>query len=377
MSPIGSKRMVIVISIIIVTVIIVSVVGYFLWNMFLSLFGTIEYGIEIYSDDDFLNYDFSGSGSIEDPYLIADYDFNGKYIGIIVQNVTKNFVISNCSISEFHIGIVLNDIRSDYAKIINNEITEGSWPEVGPYEGIKITDSQNILIKENVITSAGLDAILITSSENCTLIENNIQSFNTGIEVTHSSLITCIDSFISKTIFGIQFHEVSNYTISNNLIQLCDNDLINLDNTSYGYIFNNTLQNNAPLYEFEGRGFRLWDCLNLTICNNTIDHVHLGALVYHTSFSVFKFNLFQDCEEYGLLLPIECYLNVVYLNAFIDNYLGGISQAYDGWIENTNTWYDAVNLLGNFWSDYLGVGNYIIDGDAGSVDMYPLSSSPL
>ena len=73
MSPIGGKRIAIVISIIIITIIIASVVGYFLWNMFLSLFGDIEYGIEIRSDEDFLKYDFSGTGSSEDPYIIEDY----------------------------------------------------------------------------------------------------------------------------------------------------------------------------------------------------------------------------------------------------------------------------------------------------------------
>ena len=134
MSPMGKKRMIILFSIIIVTMIIVSVVGYFLWNMFLSLFGTIEYGIEIRSDEDFLKYDFSGTGSSVDPYIIENYVFNGKYMGVLIQNVTRSFIIRNCTITEFNVGIFLSDIRSDSARVINNEIVNGSWPEVGAYE---------------------------------------------------------------------------------------------------------------------------------------------------------------------------------------------------------------------------------------------------
>ncbi len=36
-----------------------------------------------------------------------------------------------------------------------------------------------------------------------------------------------------------------------------------------------------------------------------------------------------------------------------------------------NTWYDEETQTGNLWSDYDGVGDYLLDGSAGAVDRYP------
>jgi parallel beta-helix repeat protein len=38
-----------------------------------------------------------------------------------------------------------------------------------------------------------------------------------------------------------------------------------------------------------------------------------------------------------------------------------------------NTWYDESTKTGNMWSDYDGVGSYLIDGSAGAVDKYPIT----
>ena len=65
----------------------------------------------------------------------------------------------------------------------------------------------------------------------------------------------------------------------------------------------------------------------------------------------------------------------VFGNIFIDNFIGGTSQALDDGINNT--WFDKNTNEGNYWSDWLGVGNYTIDGEANSEDPYPLSSPPI
>ena len=50
--------------------------------------------------------------------------------------------------------------------------------------------------------------------------------------------------------------------------------------------------------------------------------------------------------------------------------MGKSSQAFDN---GTKTkWYDATNEEGNYWSDWTGAGEYLIDGPKGSVDKYPL-----
>jgi parallel beta-helix repeat protein len=93
--------------------------------------------------------------------------------------------------------------------------------------------------------------------------------------------------------------------------------------------------------------------------------------------SSLTYNLFQENIGYGLSLgsSFNC---TIHHNSFIDNNLGGTSQASDE--GEGNIWYDNSTKEGNFWSDYSDSGNYTIYneyGDPVSFDLYPLSESPL
>ncbi len=89
-----------------------------------------------------------------------------------------------------------------------------------------------------------------------------------------------------------------------------------------------------------------------------------------SNFCVLSYNLLQENEGYGVYLLLWSDSNIIHHNTFIDNNLGGSSQAYDDCTDNY--WYDTATLGGNFWSDWLEIGSYPIDGSASSVDLYPL-----
>jgi len=95
-----------------------------------------------------------------------------------------------------------------------------------------------------------------------------------------------------------------------------------------------------------------------------------GILFHHSIYCAIINNLLQENEGYGLELIYDSHNNNIHHNAFVDNNLGGTSQAYDDC--NTNYWYDSATQEGNYWSDWSGTGSYSIDGDADSVDLYPL-----
>ena len=40
---------------------------------------------------------------------------------------------------------------------------------------------------------------------------------------------------------------------------------------------------------------------------------------------------------------------------------------------SNNTWFDVKTKKGNFWNDWNGTGEYIIEAGYGAVDPYPLS----
>ena len=56
--------------------------------------------ILISSDKDFETYNFSGSGTIDDPYIIENLAIaESQYVGIFISKTTKYFVIQNNYIS--------------------------------------------------------------------------------------------------------------------------------------------------------------------------------------------------------------------------------------------------------------------------------------
>ena len=67
----------------------------------------------------------------------------------------------------------------------------------------------------------------------------------------------------------------------------------------------------------------------------------------------------------------EKIFTIIHHNIFINN--GATVQAYD---EGTdNIWYDIETNEGNYWSEWSGTGEYLIDGSSGSIDPYPLGEA--
>jgi parallel beta-helix repeat protein len=184
--------------------------------------------------------------------------------------------------------------------------------------GVWLFQSSNLTIMNNVFLNASL---YLQSSVDCTLFNNTFEK-DASVGISTSFNITISNNVFSE-IREIGFYDIRNCTFSYNSII----------NTTYG---------------INGNGFR-----NCTV----------------------KYNLFLQNENYALEIAFA-YHSIYHHNAFIDNNLGGTSQAFERSATNS-TWYDETTLEGNFWNDWLGVGNYSIDGDAGSIDPFPLLSNPL
>ncbi len=122
-----------------------------------------------------------------------------------------------------------------------------------------------------------------------------------------------------------------------------------------------------------------------TIRNNTINRNRIGVIALQTTQMRLVGNIFGDNEEQGAYLgpmTTQCQIwnnTFAYNNGALDNSTGSFLQAYDG--GSSNTWHDPLNGRGNYWNDWVSpdsngdgiVDNpYVIQGPAGSRDMYPL-----
>jgi len=153
--------------------------------------------IRITSDSDFLNFDFPGSGTEEDPYIIENYTLvgiQGQGGGIYISKTTKYLIIRNCTIKNFARGIDLNNCQKRTVKIesntisnckdfgiyvinTDNSIIENNWCEYCGLSGIRTEDSSNTIFNGNVLYLNEEGISIYTSNNNVltnnTLIKNN------------------------------------------------------------------------------------------------------------------------------------------------------------------------------------------------------------
>ena len=134
--------------------------------------------------------------------------------------------------------------------------------------------------------------------------------------------------------------------------------------TKSSLVNNNILSNNE-----EGAKFR---CEALVIHNNTFSsNDNYGAYGY-SKYSIFVYNTISENLNYGLHFDGWSRKNILYHNNFINNNLGGDSQAFDN--GTRNKWFSKELKEGNFWNDSPTTDEYSISGDSKLMDKYPLNS---
>ncbi len=122
---------------------------------------------------------------------------------------------------------------------------------------------------------------------------------------------------------------------------------------------------------------------------NRIENSHFqGINIRYSSNNQLLYNWIGNSSQHGIAIVKSSsssniiHHNIVTSNSKSDTYeIDGVaqgtphSQGYDE--GGNNIWYDDITHEGNNWSDYIGTGNYSIDGPAGSKDIYPSKCDPI
>jgi len=295
--------------------------------------------IEILSDADFVNYSSSGIGTIDEPFIIENYNITTtNTTAIAVESTTKYFVIRNCFLSADSRGIYLYDIAFGTGLLENNNcsITNhvGIW---GNYaHGIKIVNntcsdnhingiflinSINVTIIDNMFEKNSWGGIMLDGCLNSEVRDNIVieNSYGNGIRINFSdgSKVmnnTCINSGAS----GIRCFRANDVIIEHNFVY-CDNDNIGIsiiDSLSV-FILNNTVKSDRTSLsidkspytqvisnEFYCTGLRISEIYNqtnyllYTVENNTVNGLLLGY--------------FKESERVKISEPIYGQIIIVY-----------------------------------------------------------------
>lgn len=283
--------------------------------------------IVIWSDADFIMYNFTGEGTEESPFLIENLNINTTAEnGIYIRRTTKHFIIRNCVIDAVSNGIHIDKVAAGSATITNNTCINNNQT------GIFIERSDGIKISKNICKSNGFQAIFILYSNYTILTEN-----------------TCVENRR-----GIEIYKSHHNMINNNDVNL----------NKWG-------------------GIEVYYSTNITAKFNEISFNLVGIFVQSTNSSIMSYNLIHANLMGGIF--INRYIvtgesvsshNIIHHNSFLDNIgIIGSHQAIDNGYNNT--WFDEYAMEGNWWSDYSGFGFYPITGSANSHDEYPLSTRPV
>ncbi len=298
--------------------------------------------IFINNEDDWDIYNFPGNGTLDDPYLIENYEIiTSNYWGIYILSVPQKFVIRNCFIRAESRGIRLYNTTE--GAIVIDGVTIDSVERTG----ISVMYARNVTILNCIIANGGLNHGIYILGQNSVIVNNAVSGYHVGISVTGGNALICNNTVTNNVYAGIIADDGDYYQIYNNTCKFNPTGIYVL-RTSYTNVYNNTCSFNSE------NGTRL-------------DAAHESNVYY---------NWLEANGLFGVVLAYDSTNVQVYQNVFIDN-AGGTSQAYHEGPSNItghNYWYNTITQTGNYWSDWNGVGYYEIDGDAQSADLYPLFS---
>ncbi|UJG44068.1 MAG: right-handed parallel beta-helix repeat-containing protein [Candidatus Heimdallarchaeum endolithica] len=373
---------------------------------------------------------FPGSGTVDDPYIIENYNItSSNNDGIKITNTTKYILIRDCYLngvsSEFY-GIYIYSTKNGTIAVSNNSINSYQ-------RGIFLDSSSDNNLTSNVITNSTYGIRIVSSSGN-TLISNLITNIISGLSISFSSDNIFNFNLITNSFSGLGLYNSSGNSLTSNVItnsssyslklEYSFNNTITSNTVSdsrgfYGikleYSFNNTFTSNTVSNSQGYYGISLGHSFNNRFISNTISNSSVyGIYLSHSfnntfisnivsnssSYNVFLYfsvnntfisnvisntsvsglgiafssnnsftsNVIINCSSYGISFDFNSNNNSFVKNILITNNLGGSSQACDN--GENNKFYSGTT--GNYWSDWSEIGVYNIDGSANNFDPYPM-----
>ncbi|MHA2299189.1 MAG: right-handed parallel beta-helix repeat-containing protein [Candidatus Hodarchaeales archaeon] len=182
--------------------------------------------IFIKGDEDFINQalvkEWSGNGTRENPYIIADYKISGSSESLItIWETSLYFYVTNCELITGTKGIILNSVSNGH--IISNTISPNHKydPRFDIVSYVEIISSRNITIKSNLIDGDVVfsSGISVYKSSNITFANNKVLNHGyRGLFLDESNNINVTSNFISNNYVGIDLIGTKESLIVGNII---------------------------------------------------------------------------------------------------------------------------------------------------------------
>ncbi len=298
------KSTVLIVAILTSIVLLGTTISFIVWFNYDKNYGIGE--IVIRKNQDFENrYDFPGSGTSNNPYLIKDYilETNKEY-AIYITGTTKYFLITNCTIKCSLDGISIRDVVESTARIENNEIQITSQSHSS---AIIVYESPNSTIKNNELACIGdytnADGIQLGFSQNSLISNNTCQFLSDGIYVFISDAVLIEFNFVDYCKSGIAIYQSDSSIIRYNALYYNQYNGINSRENS-GCIFhhNNFIGNSYNSYYDEEQAID--SSINIWYDVLTNEGNYWSDLIWNDG-AVYYIGGYGDCVDfYPLQFPV-------------------------------------------------------------------------
>lgn len=266
-------------------------------------------------------YGWDGSGAIDQPYLIKNYNITDDGTCILIQNVTETyFKISGCYLtyetSVIGYGIRLNNVTTGI--IENTTIISKNY-------AIYLTDSNNTRILNCTIDDTYSHAIYISGAWNTAISDVEVRNGQWGIIGFNTYQTTIDDVYIhGNDDAGIYFEDSDYLTIQNSNVSENDDDGIAIWYSPYATIDNCDLisNNGHGVYLYDSEYSSITDCYvydnefmiafcgitvesshNVSILSNIVDdNLPCGINLDGAPDAVVKHNIITNNEDHGLYI---------------------------------------------------------------------------
>jgi len=302
-------------------------------------------------------------------------DFIG---GLRLLRCYSSTVSDNTCYDNFQSNLYI--LRSNFSLVARNICYGKSY-------AIVVISGGNVNISDNICTNS--DTGMYLKDAEYSIINNNML-YDCGFTIYESTVedfrtYYVTSNYVNDKLFGYFVDEndlsLSEAIFNQLLLVNCSDSKIenqHLSSFSTGlalyYCEDISISNSFFLFNRKS-GLHLFNSDGVSIFNNTYDYNEVyGILLESSSYNQITFNLIENSGLWGLVLDDSSSNNMIHHNSFINNNVGGTSQAMD---DGDNIWYDENKEEGNYWEDYSGVGSYSIDGSADAEDPYPLSEPPV
>jgi len=260
--------------------------------------------IVITHDDNFTTEGFTGGGTWNNPYVLDGVSITTNGYCISISHTRAVFLIENC--------LLTSTSEQTGRGVYLNNATDGS-------------------VESSIITGKDNGVYLISSSNNCTFINNSIyNNADSGVRNWGAYNVT----LTNNTIYGHSYYGFytasGDCTLNNNTIHDNENSGVFLDDNTY----------------------------NITLTNNTIFSNKYGIFADQSYSHTFVNNTIKDNWYFGVHLQFNDMCTFVN-NTFVNNGISLSDFDEDGWYHNFTD--NTVNgkPLGYFWNST----DIILDGD--------------